>query len=84
MRHKEEWAMEVDQIRTERNDELDAMFTENIHAAARQVTDKLPDYSAPQAAVIMGTSYDKRALLRSQPTSISSNFQKVSYTPTLH
>jgi hypothetical protein len=62
-----EWLDGTIQFRREKNDELDALYTEVMHLAVRQSIEKLPSASAQQAAVIAGIFHDKRSLLRHEP-----------------
>ncbi len=82
------WETLLTRIRDEKADELDAMLTENIHLAGEQIKDRLTDgdylvskdgalkrkpVGARDLALVQAISFDKRALGRNQPTSISGN-----------
>ena len=79
--NKEEWALELDRIRTEKNLELDRYYTAIIDKSAEELTERLVHgdevigkdgsatrrkVSARDLAIIGGIAFDKRALLRSQ------------------
>lgn len=83
---REDWYNEVlDLIRGKLDQELDASFTGVIHKAASEALERLEQgdwvwkdgslvrkpVSAREAMLIAGIAYDKRALQRGRPTSIS-------------
>jgi len=80
------WLNEVDEVRHEKQDELDAQITGSIHKAFKKVDDRLENgdayvkkdgtlgykpVSCRDSATVGGIMYDKRALLRNMPTNIT-------------
>jgi len=83
--NREEWDATIDRIRTEKNEELDALYTELIKKATEELRDRLEHgdchfdpktkeiqrvpIKAKDMAVIQAVVFDKRQLLRNLPTS---------------
>ena len=80
------WEDAVFKVRKEKNDELDAQFTRIIEKASSEVMDRLDngDYvlqrdgtmkrvplKGKELAVVAAVTYDKRGLLRGDPSTIS-------------
>ena len=85
---REWWLSLVEQVRSEKQDELDSQITGSINRALKSVNDRLDlgdEYikkdgttgykavSCRDSATVLGILYDKRALIRNMPTSITSN-----------
>ncbi len=83
---REWWLKAVEQVRTEKADELDAQVSNSITKALKSVDDRLEHgdayvlkdgdiaykpVSARDSATVFGIMYDKRALMRNMPTSIT-------------
>jgi hypothetical protein len=86
----EEWAATIGRIRNERQRQLDAEFTDIIHKALSRTRERLEigdakltkagdvrfvPVSAKDSAVIAAVCYDKRALMRGDPTSRTERLQ---------
>lgn len=86
----EEWAATIGRIRSERQRQLDAEFTDLIHKSLANTRDRLENgdaklsksgeiryvpVSAKDSAVIAAVCYDKRALMRGDPTSRTERVQ---------
>lgn len=86
------WADYMGEARKEKNDELDAAFTEILHKAVGEAKDRIENgdevldvksgsrerrkVSARDATLVAAVFIDKRAILRGEPTRISKNISE--------
>ena len=86
------WADFIADARKEKNDELDAAFTDILHKAVGEVKDRIVNgdevidvktgakerrkVSARDATLVAAVLTDKRAILRGEPTRISKNISE--------
>ena len=86
------WEPEITRVRSEKSEELDALYTNAIHKAQEAILDRLEsgDYvldkqgelqrkpiSGKDLAMIGAIQFDKRQIMRNLPTSISANSKQL-------
>ena len=85
-KNSEWWETELTRVRAEKSEELDAVYTQAIHAAQKQILDRIEsgDYILDKnnqlirkpmigkdLAMVGAIQFDKRQIMRNLPTSIS-------------
>lgn len=70
--HSDWWNVLLEEIREEKQDQIDALYTNGIHRAAERVLEKIEGDDAKLLDLVKTTAilFDKRQLVRNQPTSI--------------
>ena len=71
------WDSLVSEVRSAKQDEHIAKYTELVDAAQKITLAKLPEATAQQASIIAATATDKARLLMNQPTSISAKSDSI-------
>lgn len=72
------WGELLVTVRDQKQDEIDALYTRGIHRAAERALDKIEDPDAKLLDLVKTTAilFDKRQLVRNQPTSIKADSQQ--------